>query len=220
MGGGDAWMEEKFTDVTSIYGYTLKNKEGANASDDLSSLEIDFVYENITSRKIYIKLGGKIATTHQAVAPGNSNPTLPTGSIWDEATWGPGSATSAAGRYAGVYIDKLFGSKELTNVAIKQTNEAFGFYMGAGLLEEKPTGPAQPDQPNIYLPEPPDLPVKWKLYSSIPATPFGILLWDRATVKTATLIVDQYDGVAADSKKTSDIATIIVDWSAVTWADK
>ena len=202
---------ETFTNVSDSY--SLKKSESDNSADE-SGLTITAKKSDVNGI-VYITLGGTVADTYQAAATGNQTPTA--GGNFDGDTWGAGTTTSAAGKYAAAYIDGLVASGGWTNVAIKQTNHAFVYYTGSSqdLAKAELTAPAPAPGANIYLPVDATLPVKWKLYASVSAGPFGILLWNGATAKTATLVIEQYNGNAQGSTKTGDIATFVIDYSSV-----
>jgi hypothetical protein len=195
--------------------YTLTDSEESE-SLATSGLEIASA-EKDEGGEITITLKGDVARAHQAVKDGSAN--LPVqGDSFVGKTWGGGTATSATGRYAGAFIMNLFGTPTPTNIAIKQDNEALKYYTDStdDVATEILIAPAA-SGPNIWLPSDSGTPFKWKLYSAIDEPSFGILLWDGATVKTATLDIDQYDESLSSS---SNIATVTVDWSGVTFLDK
>ena len=140
-----------------------------------------------------------------------------------------------------MYIKGLLNWTEADGkvLAIKNTNQAFRLYAGntSGLLTDNLTKPKLTDgsnQQTIWFPTTTAEPVRWKLYSAIPKDDtFGILIWNGGsgttyTPKTATLVIQEYDGydgsvtVGADTAQSPKAegysTTVIVDYSSVTFA--
>jgi hypothetical protein len=205
--------------------YTLKKSAATGAPDDTgagaSGLSIAYARKGSTSKKVYIKVSGTVAGSYTYKA--NALTPDVQGADWDARdSWNNGSTgTPADGVYAGVYINGLIAAGN--NIAIKQENHALRYYTAwtdANLIAETaPDAPAASNTDSVYVPPTNDTttwPVKWRLYTIDANDTFSILLWNNAHEKKVTLDVDQY-GADISEGKTGDIATIVLDYSAVTF---
>jgi hypothetical protein len=230
-GTGTAGWQEAFTNTNA---YTLKATSASDAAADASGLTIAYARKATVSGKTYIKLGGAIAAAHQLVSNG-TEVTTNAFTNWDTNEWGNGPGSTyvpAAGKYKAVALNGLFPA-ETSNVAIKNSNFAFHYYDGSGsynfLTTTAPTAPQIREQAggtalenppaDVYLPT--DLtikPFKWKLYSSAftAGETFSLLIWSEAPDKTVTLDIDQYGSFAVSGAPTK-LATVVIDYSGVTW---
>jgi hypothetical protein len=201
--------------------YTLNDNWTNTVTANGSGLSIDYQRKGTASNKVYIKLSGAIGTAYQTAV---TSALVTNGGKWSTAAWTNGSTSSAAGRYAGVYLRGLFPADGLANIAVKQTNDAFRFYTGAGgLLTEKPQAPTA-NAVNIWVPSTTSAqPIKWKFYDSLPQTEtWGVIMWSNAQNKAPEMIFEKYDGTANTSQPigtNSHFATVIVDYSAVVFSD-
>jgi hypothetical protein len=204
--------------VTSAY--KLKTSESDSAGNAASGLTL------LTAAKdaagvVTIKLTGSLAAKYKAaVSGGNVTPV----DGFTATDWGT-PVQAANGTYAGMYITGAVSSNGWQNAAIKQFNQALRFYTGHQdlTLAEAPANPLKDDAgaSNIYVPVATDpaawpITIKWKLHQSLASTTtLSFLLWSGAPVKTVTFVVEQYN--EAGTTKSGDIATIIVDYSGVTF---
>jgi hypothetical protein len=227
-----------------IADYSLRESTSTGAGAAASGLTLDSATE--LDGVVTLKLGGKVKVDYVLKASGTAGsfyegqyfqPTGPGSYYWVDETTKP-----AAGTYAGVYIQGLFDWTENADpkvLAIKNTNQALRLYTGvSGLLEAAPEKPKVTDTSNsktIHIPGEGGAPVKWQLHQSIAkGKTLGILIWNGGTgttytPKTATLVIQEYDGyddsvtVGTDTAKLPKeggyAKTVVVDYSAVNFDD-
>jgi hypothetical protein len=231
LGDNGGW-QEAYEDVSEGL-YTLRATSVSPDSDE-SGLTIS-ARTSVATGKVYIKLGGEIGAGHTLDSSG-MEVTTKNFTNWDTNEWGNGpggNCVPAAGKYKSVALNGLFPDQK-SYVAIKNSNYAFHYYDYTGQAPynfltrnaDDITGPKIRDDssqpPDVYLPTDLDsVPFKWKLYGSphfAEGESFAFLIWDQAPTKTVTLDITQYAGFDVSGTVT-DIATVVIDYSAVTWAD-
>ncbi|MDR2177000.1 MAG: hypothetical protein LBP20_03030 [Treponema sp.] len=147
-------------------------------------------------------------------------------------TFGTGSPNKLVGNYASVSVSLASLLEPVSDqvIAIRQENDALRYYQGltdgGGLLGSAPPTPVfEGALPNIYIPEQGQgTPVKWKAYDEgawedTEDGDFSFLVSDAASPKTVRFDITTWSANEEDATKTGNVATIIIDYSAVTIAE-
>jgi hypothetical protein len=141
-----------------------------------------------------------------------------------ETLFSPGQPERPAGNYA--YVSFSLASVIMPNaakvIAIRQENDALRYYTGsASLLTELPTAPAFGNvEPNIYVPAQ-GTPLKWKAndvgaFTLSDAANCQFIVSSTASPKTVKIDITTWSANTTGATKTGDVATVILDYSALT----
>jgi hypothetical protein len=213
-GDGNAGWKQTIADLSADYSLkeTCVDADGQD-EDTGSGIIIDSVLQNVATNEITITLSGTFGGKYVYVADGNAYNASNKGTRFEVNAWLVSTAFSpAAGVYGAVNFLGLVPTDGFTDVAIKNTNPALGFYTPAS--GNPLTVLAAPsDTNNICFPADGSVPFKWKISTLASTDVLGLLLYSvgSASSKIVTLDIDQY----ADSVFESDLLTVKIDYSAV-----
>jgi hypothetical protein len=145
-----------------------------------------------------------------------------------EDNFSPGGAGKPEGSYAYVSFSLVSLLEPINDkvIAIRQENDALRYYANSdpeagNLLAEPPEKPVfGGEEPNIYVPASPDMPVKWKAnaagtFDEDTAANSMFIVSDAASPRIITIGITTWSANEDNATKTGDVATIILDYSAL-----
>jgi hypothetical protein len=217
-GTGTAGWKQTVLDVTATY--TLKENDVAGAGAAQSGVSVASATKDTATGAVTITLTGEFKANYVYTVQSGDDVQ---GYSFIGSDWGGASAEAPDGKYAAVYIDGVF-PETLTDVAFNiKPYPALVYYKGAGLNQtalQAPVLPANwPTNSALYVNANDDSQnQKWRLYDTFTAQPAGVLLYSGGTTKYITFDIDQYSGNTGNPEKTSDLQTVTIDYTAVTFA--
>jgi hypothetical protein len=142
------------------------------------------------------------------------------------ALFSPGGSQIPTGNYTYVSFSLVSVLASISDqvIAIRQENDALRYYTTPGspsLLQTEPMAPIFAGvEPNIYVPESPAMPLKWKanaanVFDGDAAAEMQFIVSSTASPKTIRIDITTWSANQVGAGKTGDVPTIIVDYTGL-----